>query len=281
MTTYMPKKISWLDGQWFINNEIKLPMIDRGLSLGDGLFETILISNNEPQLLDAHLDRWHRSASLLGMASPPGKNTVLRLLEEALDQISLSNGTAALRLNWSRGNNDCRGINLSNTRFSASFHKFWFELNEYNPCFSSIATIISRNEKRNADSRLSQVKTFSYVQSIQARYEANLAGCDDALLLSTKGGICCGTTANILIRRNNQWLTPHLQSGCLPGIMRQQGLDKQIFKEATISPEPERGDQWVLINSLTCQSITKINKIVLNEYQDTEALWRSLLPKSN
>ena len=93
---------------------------------------------------------------------------------------------------------------LEENFFSFFPHKFWFEINEYIPDFEPITTMISINEQRNAGSQLSQCKTFSYIQSIQARRESNLAGYDDALLLSTNNEISCGTTANIFIHRRNQ-----------------------------------------------------------------------------
>ena len=110
-----------------------------------------------------------------------------------------------------------------------------------------------------------------------ARRESNLAGYDDALLLSTNGEISCGTTANIIIKRNNEWLTPRIESGCLPGVMRQQGLNTGLLKEAKIAKEPEVNDQWLLINSISCHSIIKINEICLKEYKNAEMLWNSLL----
>lgn len=58
-------------GQWGRPNQLGLPLDDRGLTLADGLFETVLVEQGQPQLLDAHLERWRRSAALLGMEAPP------------------------------------------------------------------------------------------------------------------------------------------------------------------------------------------------------------------
>ncbi len=127
---------------------------------------------------------------------------------------------------------------------------------------------------------MSQYKTFNYLQSIQARQESNLSGYDDAILLSTTGEVCCGATSNLIIHRKEEWLTPRIESGCLPGIMRQQGLNHGLLKEAKISLEPQPDDHWILINSLSCHSITKLDHIFLKEYEKTEMLWKSLLIKT-
>lgn len=75
----LPKPIAWIGdpsqhpqrGQWGRPDQLSLPLDDRGLTLADGLFETVLLEQGQPRLLDAHLERWHRSAALLGMEPPP------------------------------------------------------------------------------------------------------------------------------------------------------------------------------------------------------------------
>ena len=228
------------------------------------------------RLLDAHLQRWTDSALLLGMATPPNKKKLLPLINEAIERLNLVNGQGALRLNWSRGNSTNRGIKILQTKEKTTNHLFWLELNQYNPSFSPVSTMISTNETRNPSSHLSHCKTFAYLQSIYARYESNLAGFDDALLASTNGEISSGTTSNLLIKRRGEWLTPRKESGCLPGIMRQQGINRGIFKEAVLSPKPEHKDQWLLINSLNCQPISSVSEHSLEISLEAEALWHLL-----
>ena len=267
------QKINWINGSWISNNEVKLSINDRGVTLGDGIFETILIYQNTPQLLDAHLNRWRQSAKSLGMALPPQKEFLVPLINEAIQRISLPKGNGSLRLNWSRGHNTYRGINLP----TGSIHTFWLELNEYEPCFQTLTARISSHEKRNANSLVSQHKTFSYIQAIQARHEAQIHGFDEALLLSTNNEMSCGATSNLLVKRKNIWLTPRLESGCLAGVMRQRGIDTGLFYEAEIRPEPRSGDNWLLINSLSCHSLAKVNTNFLKTYKEVELLWKSLL----
>lgn len=46
---------------------VSVPVSDRGLAYGDGLFETILVRNGEPQLLQAHCQRMLDGARRLGI----------------------------------------------------------------------------------------------------------------------------------------------------------------------------------------------------------------------
>ena len=215
------------------------------------------------------------------MAPPPSETWLQPLINEAIERSFISKGNGALRLNWSRGDNPSRGINIPTNKNESSSHRFWLEVYPGEPHFNSISTLISRHEERNANSLQSQCKTLAYGQSIQAKYEANNLGHDDALLLSTNGELSCSTTANVLVKRKKQWLTPRLESGCLAGIMRQQGLESGLIKEAKISSQPCEGDEWLLINSLSCRPIRKLNDQFLKITSNPKEFWLSLLESSS
>ena len=121
--------IGWINGDWGPINQLSIPLTDRGLTVGDGIFETILIYEGKAWLLSKHLGRWQRSASILNMAPPPSENWLKPLIEEAIKRTYLQNEPGALRLNWSRGNCSGQGIALSATQANTQPHRFWLELN--------------------------------------------------------------------------------------------------------------------------------------------------------
>jgi branched-subunit amino acid aminotransferase/4-amino-4-deoxychorismate lyase len=292
-----PVAIAWINdpgphGQWGSPNELTLPINERGLLLADGLFETVLILDGQPRLLAEHLDRWHHSAALLGLAKPPDETTVEPLIHGAISRSGISCG--ALRLNWSRGNGgqetSGRGIAIppadaeesNRAGESSRAHRFWLQLNPHQANFDPVRVIVSPTERRCASSLLSQCKTFAYGPSIQARRQAQAAGADDALLPSSNGGLSCGTTTNLLVRQGSGsgsgWITPPLSSGCLPGIMRQRALVLGVAQEQIIDETALIGSAGaLLINSLGCRAISHLGPRALPIAPDAEALWRSLL----
>tara|TARA_Y100001968_G_scaffold261314_1_gene249134 strand:+ start:1275 stop:2105 length:831 start_codon:yes stop_codon:yes gene_type:complete len=267
------KKLGWINGHWGIFKDLKISINDRGLNFADGIFETILILNGIPQLLSEHLDRWEKSAHILEMNPPPSKEWLITLINDGINKSLLNDRNGVVRINWSRGEAHHRGISISTT----NSYRFWLEIDHYKLNFEPTSTIISQKERRNSFSKLSKCKSFSYNQAIQARIEANNAGFNDALLLNTKGDLCCGTTSNILVKRGGNWLTPSLNSGCLPGIMRQRGIDLNIIQEALIEAIPEDNDEWFLINSLSCNPIQQIDKYKLTMTTNPKEFWLKLL----
>ena len=270
----MTETIAWINDRWGQPTALSLPLSDRGLQLGDGVFETVLVRNGQPQLLQAHHRRWCDGATVLGMALPPTLEVLRPLIAEAV-QRSCSDG--ALRLNWSRDGAGARGIQLPPGEPDPSEHRFWFSLSPHTPTFNTVRTWISRHERRNANSRLSHCKTFAYSQSIQSRQEAIRAGADEGLLLSTTGELCCATTANLLVQRQGQWLTPPLSSGCLPGVMREELLKNGLAHEQRLDPHPEANDCWLLINSLDCRVVSAVDDQPLNTNVNAAGLWKAQL----
>ena len=148
--------------------------------------------------------------------------------------------------------------------------------------------IVSPTETRSATSLLSRCKSFAYGASIQARRQALEAGADDALLASSAGGLCCGTSANLLVCRGGSWITPPLSSGCLPGVMRQRGLDRGLITEAPVNEQDLAScEAAILINSLGCRPISHLGALLIANHapsgcgsQEAETFWRQLLQAS-
>ena len=61
--------LTWMDGSP-PGRDLKLPLNDRGLLYGEGLFETLLVISGKPFRLVAHLDRLQRSAVALSLPLP-------------------------------------------------------------------------------------------------------------------------------------------------------------------------------------------------------------------
>ena len=271
--------LGWYNGDWGIADALNIPLSDRGLQLADGLFETVLILEGTPQLLTEHLQRWQCSAALLGMAAPPGRLWLEPLLDEGITRAGLkvADTTGAMRLNWSRGSSPGRGIGCPTGDPDPTQHRFWLTLQPHQPQFEPAQAWISVHEQRNSNSVLSRCKSLGYGQAIQARREAQQQGAELALLRNTSGDLCCGDSANLLVKRQGEWLTPPLNSGCLPGVMRAKALKQRLIRETRVGPTLNTDDQALLINSLGCRSLKQLNGMVLTPYPEPEQFWLQLI----
>lgn len=275
-----PAALAWIDdpapeGRWGTPGNLGVPLHDRGLLLADGLFETLWVEEARVQLLAEHLERWQRSAALLGMEPPPTQEQLAGTIEAGIARGGFVN--AALRLNWSRGQAEpaaARGLGVP----AASRHRCWLLLQPAEACFAPVRVIVSPTERRCTTSRLSRCKTFAYASAIEARRQAEQAGAHDALLTSTAGDLSCGTAANLLVRHGGVWLTPPLASGCLPGVMRGRALDLGLARETPLQHcDLLASEGAVLLNSLGCRPIQAVGEQSLPAVENAEAFWRTLL----
>ena len=273
----MKGSIGWYKNQWLDINNIFISATDRGLKFGDGIFETILIKHNKPILFDEHIKRLEKSSKILNINLKLNKLNIKRIINEGIAKLSLKdNEFGSVRLNYSRGTNKGRSLKINSSSITNSVDNLWLEFYQIQPDFAPISVYISQQEKRNEFSLISKCKTFSYNQSIQVLLEANQKSFDDSILLNTSGELCCGSSFNLLIKRNNHWITPRKESGCLEGIMVEKALKLKIAKEQLIFPEFQEDDIIVAINSLSCRQINKVNDLKLRSTFDPIYFWKLL-----
>ena len=272
----MSKNIGWKDNKWEEINNIKISIKDRGLKFSDGLFETILIKNNKPILLKEHLERFQKSLYILSYNIEIDYYFLEKIIHKGINKLNLNNNEyGAIRINYSRGINTERSIKINTLDIVFNYRNLWIEFYLIKVNFNQINVHISESERRNEYSILSRCKTFNYTQSIQALIEANKKNFNDSILLNTKNELCCGSTFNLILKRNNQWLTPPKESGCLPGIMVNKLLDLRVLKEAYLMPNFNKNDILLAINSLSCRQIKKVNDFEFAVDFNTKDFWEN------
>lgn len=187
---------------------MSVPLDDRGLLLGDGLFETILARGGALEHWPEHLARLTAGCAALGLPAPDGA-AALRLCERAVADAGLSR--AAVRLTLTAGSGG-RGLDRP-----AQAQPRMFATAAASPPPMGPASLVTVSVRRNEHSPVSRLKTLSYLDNVLARGEA--AGAE-ALMLNTAGEVACAAAANLFWVRDGRLLTPALECGVLDGIMR-------------------------------------------------------------
>ena len=109
---------------------------------------------------------------------------------------------------------------------------------------------------RNERSPLAGLKSACWAENLVALDHARRHGCDEVIFLNTAGHLCEAATANLFLVKNGVVLTPSLDSGCLPGVMREVvlGLAGEIglpCAETVLMPEDlHSADEIFLTSSL-------------------------------
>ena len=83
----------WLNGELVAPEDASVSAMDHGLTVGDGVFETLRVYDGVPFARRRHLDRLARSATGLGLPHPDRA-----VLERAIDEVLAASGMADARL---------------------------------------------------------------------------------------------------------------------------------------------------------------------------------------
>jgi len=191
---------------------MSLPLDDRGLLLGDGLFETLLVIDGAPVWWGEHMARLRRGCLALGLPEP-AEDDALACARQALAELP-AHPRAALRLTWTAGSGG-RGLDrpaILAPRLLASLAPA--------PQPTIPLRLATASVRRNAGSPASRHKTLAYLDNVLARREAQAAGADEAVMLNTAGEVACAAAANIFWVEDGELFTPALDCGVLDGLAR-------------------------------------------------------------
>jgi branched-chain amino acid aminotransferase/4-amino-4-deoxychorismate lyase len=194
-----------------------IPPDDRGFTLGDGLFETVLADGGDLRRLDAHLDRMSAGCAALGLPTPE-RALAERLMRQALEDAGLAGLRGAVRLTLTAGSGG-RGLDRPDVLSPRLVAAAAPALRPQTPARLVIAMV-----RRNDQSPASRLKTLSYLDNVLARAEARESGADEALMLNTRGELACAAAANIFWVADGRLFTPALECGVLAGVTRAQVL---------------------------------------------------------
>ena len=214
----------WVDGRLLPAAGPHLSAFDRGFQLGDGVFETLRARAGHPTELQEHVARLRRSAAGLGIELPPDLGSPLAdaiaqlLAAEGLDGPT---GDASIRITVSRGSITRRGLLPPVPHVPPTIVVQAGRVVPVDPDLLARGLhLVASAVRRDVESPLAGLKTTSRADYVYARLEAERAGADDALFLTTDGYLSEGTSANVFLVRDSELATPSLACAVLPGTTR-------------------------------------------------------------
>ncbi|WP_136066795.1 aminodeoxychorismate lyase [Modicisalibacter radicis] len=204
-----------------------VPLDDRGLAYGDGLFETVLVRDGRPLLWDYHLARLQRGCQALGMAVPDTR-TLAALPAEA------GAGLAVLKVILTRGSGG-RGYQPpveSEPRLRWHLSRFEPRLERW----QRGVTVRHCRLRLAEQPALAGIKHLNRLENVLARREWTSPDIAEGLLTSVGGRLVEATSMNVFWRRDGCWQTPRLERCGVAGTLRAALLDRFAIDEVELEP---------------------------------------------
>jgi branched-chain amino acid aminotransferase len=201
----------WMNGDLLPDDDARVSVFDHGLVVGDGVFETIKVTDGVPFAMTRHLRRLRTSALGLGLPEPD----LEWIRDGAMAVVGASGGPplARLRVTFTGGKSPL-GSERGNSPATAIVAMA--EQPEPAPAVDVVTVPWPRNER----GALSGLKTTSYGENVRALAYAAERGGSEAIFPNTLGRLCEGTGSNVFVVAGGRLLTPPLASGCLAGVTR-------------------------------------------------------------
>lgn len=195
-----------------------LPIADRGLHYGDGLFETISLRQGVPCLWSEHLARLRLGAERLGIPLPDFE-LLLRECRELADGVA----AGVIKLMLTRG---VGGRGYRPPHHPRPSRLLLLYPQPARPASGSRVGVAVRwcETRLGENPQLAGIKHLNRLEQVLARAEwdpdADADGCAEGLMCDCRGRVIAGTMSNLFVYARGRLLTPRLDTCGVAGTAR-------------------------------------------------------------
>ncbi|MDD4772242.1 MAG: aminotransferase class IV [Eubacteriales bacterium] len=261
--------IAYYNGKISTIDDMTIPMKDRAVYFGDGVYDVAFIKDGRIFALDEHIQRFMNNCRLIEIDFNLTAKELERVFNGMLGQLdNFSDGM----LYWqaSRGTADREhvypGSNVPANLLSYIKPKSF-------PDLTKGIKLITLPDPRYS---LCHIKTINLIPNIMASEKAKKSGCDEAILIRD-GRVTECSHSNISIIKNGRFITAPLDCYILPGIARGHVIEicgslGIPVEQRIYTPEEMMEADEILVTSTTtlCRAACEIdNRPVGGKSKDT------------
>ena len=246
--------------------------LDRGLTLGDGVFDTLLLVNGRPIDFEAHHQRLMTSLAYFNFPDHLLQNWAADI--QKIWHAQACPPLAALRTTLTRGAGP-RGLKIPPP--SEVTPAYLLSLSPLAQIIDAPIRLQLSHIQRNATSPTSFHKTLCYLDNCLALSQAQQQGYDDAFFVNGENKLTSTAMASLFIITDQGLITPPVSDGCLPGTRRQWVLDlarqHQIpSQERSISLAELCADTSEIQAIFCCNSLNFCRPVIELQIENTRKL---------
>ena len=234
--------------------------LDRGLTYGDGLFETLALIDGRPRLWRHHLQRLEYGCRRLGLALPDR-----RLLEhELLTLYRHFNGSdnrrlvAKIIITRGQGGRGYRPVDVEPTRIVSVF-----DWPDYPPEYIDGIRVRWCRSRLSHNPQLAGIKHLNRLDQVMASLEWNDETIAEGLMLDQRDSVIEGTKTNLFVVRGQTLLTAPVDHCGIAGVIREVICTDVIDHQIPVEIRPLTTDDVRGANeAFVCNSIIGIWPVV-------------------
>lgn len=253
----MSQAIAYYNGQFIELHQAVVPIEERGLQFGDGVYEVIRIYRGVPFTAREHLNRLEQSAKAILLELPKRMEELLSIIHEGIQKTGIQDGTVYVQV--TRGNAPRNHVIPEHA--VPNLYLVW------KPGVPDLArqksegvSVITVEDERWSNC---YIKSTNLLPNILAKELARKQGGHEAIQM--KGDdVKEGTSSNLFIVKDGVYMTPVADRSILNGITRQKLLsllsEKQVpVKETNVTREDLLQADEVFMTSTTTEMVPVVS----------------------
>ncbi len=215
-------RIAYVDGRYLPHGEAGVHVEDRGLQLGDAIYEVFAVLGGRIADEDEHLDRLERSLGEIALAPPMGRAALKLVLREMVRRNRVRNGFLYLQVTRGAVKRD-HPIPALSPRPTLILTLRPFDVEAAARRQAEGIAVLTRPDERWGRC---DIKTTQLLANLLAKTEARRAGAYEAWLVDDNGFVTEGaSTTAWIVDRDGRLTTRDLSHAVLPGVTRRVILE--------------------------------------------------------
>lgn len=257
--------IAYYNGDFCNFSDVKIPLTDRCVFFGDGIYDAAIGKHGRIYLEREHLERFFGNAETLNIPLDMNKEGLGILLRQLIKHSGLDEYFIYFQLTRysNERNHSYHDTSLSNLLITIKEHKL--------PDSNKHLKLISENDIRHS---MCNIKTLNLLPAVIASKKAESSGCDEAVFIRD-GKITECAHSNISIVKNGTLFTHPKSPYILPGITRERmlymcGKLYIPYKEIPFTYNELKEADAVLVTSTTklCLAAESIDGLTIGNKMD-------------
>ena len=224
----MAEYINFVNGDWQFASKSTVSLYDAGFLLGDGLFETIRFQNGRLFQPEKHLKRLHSGLNIIQIELDKSNEELISYLEEMVIRNDIRSGL--LRLMITRGKIEGTPWNFS------GIPNVYITIRPLTEEPKKPVKVVFYPEEKYPIIRFNPaIKSLNYIGNMLAKKNAEKEGAFEPVFFNRDGYVTECAIRNIFFIQDKTLMTPGIDLGVLPGVMRETIMEIALELDLIVS----------------------------------------------
>ena len=224
----MAEYINFVNGDWQLASKSTVSLYDAGFLLGDGLFETIRFQNGRLFQPEKHLKRLHSGLNIIQIELDKSNTELISCLEEMVIRNDIRSGL--LRLMITRGKIEGTPWNFT------GIPNVYITIRPLTEDPKKPVKVVFYPEEKYPIIRFNPaIKSLNYIGNMLAKKNAEKEGAFEPVFFNRDGYVTECAIRNIFFIQDKTLMTPGIDLGVLPGVMRETIMEIALELDLIVS----------------------------------------------